>query len=128
MAQLRPRLDKANFEEMTVRMATAEGYRPVAAVDGGGIAVGAAGLRTLGMLYCGAILSIDDLVVGAGVRSSGCGRVLLAWLKVEASRQGRGQLHLEPGPQRTRVHRFYEREGFEKTATHFACTLKAARA
>ena len=109
-------------------MATAEGYRLVAAVDEAGVTVGVAGFRTFEMLYCGAILSIDDLVVDAGTRSRGCGTMLLDWLKAEALRQGCGQIHLDSGLQRTDAHRFYEREGFEKTATHFACTLKAARA
>lgn len=119
MAQLRPHLALSGFVIMASRMAAADGYRLVAA-DVEGQIVGVAGFRKLEMLYCGRILSIDDLVVAEAMRSAGVGSTLLEWLDAEARRLECTQVHLDSGLQRLEAHRFYDREGFARTAYHFA--------
>jgi GNAT superfamily N-acetyltransferase len=57
------------------------------------------------------------------VRSRGYGRQLLDWLKTTARSNGCGELHLDWRLHREAAHRFYEREGIEKTCYHFAAVL-----
>jgi len=59
------------------------------------------------------------LVVDAARRSTGVGRLLLAWLEQEAARRGAKGLELESGTQRTQAHKFYFREGFVINAFSF---------
>lgn len=119
MHQLRPHLDLDQYVAAVTRMRKSDGFRLAAAsVDG---KVGAvAGFRTMEMLYCGKILSVDDLVTDETMRSKGLGKALLDWLTREARSSGCGQLHLDSGLHRLDAHRFYEREGLKKTAFHFA--------
>jgi GNAT superfamily N-acetyltransferase len=100
MRQLRPHLDEQQY---------------LAAV---------AGFRTMEMLYCGRILSIDDLVTDEAMRSKGLGAALLEWLWREAQALGCGQIHLDSGLQRLDAHRFYERESFKKLGFHFAAPIE----
>ncbi|CAN5291974.1 GNAT family N-acetyltransferase [soil metagenome] len=124
MHQLRPHLDLDAYVAMVARMRRTEGFRLAAArIDGQVRAV--AGFRVLEMLYCGRILSVDDLVTDTASRSSGLGTALLDWLTSEARVLGCGQIHLDSGLQRLDAHRFYEREGFQKTAWHFAARITA---
>jgi GNAT superfamily N-acetyltransferase len=122
MRQLRPHLDLEQYLAAVARMRKTDGFRLAAAsVEG---KVGAvAGFRTMEMLYCGRILSVDDLVTDEAMRSKGLGKSLLDWLTREARSLGCGQLHLDSGLHRTDAHRFYEREGLKKTAFHFAVNL-----
>lgn len=122
MRQLRPHLDEKRYLDMVARMRETDGFRLLAAsVDG---KVGAvAGFRTMEMLYCGRILSIDDLVTDESMRSKGLGKVLLDWLTREARSLGCGQIHLDSGVQRLDAHRFYERESFKKIGFHFAARI-----
>jgi GNAT superfamily N-acetyltransferase len=78
------------------------------------------------MLYCGRILSVDDLVTDETMRSKGLGKALLDWLTREARSLGCGQLHLDSGLHRLDAHRFYERESLTKTAFHFAVKISNA--
>lgn len=119
MAHLRPHLSLSDFKTMASRMAKTEGYRLITA-DLEGRVVGVAGFRRFEMLYCGKILSIDDLVVDEAKRSAGVGSALLVWLTAEALRVGCAQIHLDSGLQRLEAHRFYDREGFTRTAYQFA--------
>lgn len=123
MQQLRPHLTEAGYLEMVERMRRTEGFRLAAVVRDGGVCA-VAGFRRLEMLYCGRILSVDDLVVDADVRSSGFGKLLLDWLKAEARADGCGQLHLDSRLSRTDAHRFYHREGFETLGYHFVAHLQ----
>lgn len=119
MHQLRPHLDLEPYLAAVARMRETDGFRLAAAsVDGKVAAV--AGFRTMEMLYCGRILSVDDLVTDDAMRSRGLGKALLDWLIREARSLGCGQLHLDSGVQRLDAHRFYERESLKKTAFHFA--------
>ncbi len=118
MAQLRPHLDEAGFLSAVERMRQTEGFRLAVARDDGRI-VGVAGFRRMEMLYCGVILSVDDLVVDSAARSGGVGTALVQWLCAEARRIGAVQVHLDSSRQRLDAHRFYRREGFEDFALHF---------
>jgi GNAT superfamily N-acetyltransferase len=122
MRQLRPHLDLEQYLTAVARMRATDGFRLLAAsVDG---RIGAvAGFRTMEMLYCGRILSIDDLITDETMRSKGLGAALLDWLTREAQSLGCGQIHLDSGVQRLDAHRFYEREGFKKLGFHFAARI-----
>ena len=122
MRQLRPHLDLEQYLAAVARMRETDGFRLLAAsIDGKVAAV--AGFRTMEMLYCGRILSVDDLITDDSMRSRGLGKALLDWLTREARSLGCGQIHLDSGVQRLDAHRFYEREGFKKTAFHFAARI-----
>jgi GNAT superfamily N-acetyltransferase len=122
MRQLRPHLDENQYVAAVDRMRSTDGFRLVAAGIGG--TVGAvAGFRTMEMLYCGRILSVDDLITDEAMRSQGLGKALLDWLTAEARSLGCAQIHLDSGVQRLDAHRFYERESFKKTAFHFATKI-----
>lgn len=115
ISQLRPHLDETGYRAMVERMRRTDGFRVIAAVRDG-VVVGVAGVRPMELLYAGRILQIDDLVVDAGERSGGVGKALLDWVKSEAVRDGRVEVHLDSGMQRLDAHRFYDREGFERLA------------
>ena len=118
ISQLRPHLDETGYRAMVGRMRRTDGFRVIAAVRDG-VVVGVAGVRPMELLYAGRILQIDDLVVDAGERSGGVGKALLDWVKSEAVRDGRVEVHLDSGMQRLDAHRFYDREGFERLGVHF---------
>jgi len=123
MRQLRPHLTEGSYVAMVERMRETEGFRLAAVVEDGQIRA-VAGFRRLEMLYCGVILSIDDLVSDEAQRSSGHGKRLLDWLKAEARATGCGQVHLDSRLSRTDAHRFYAREGFETLGYHFVAYLE----
>ncbi|WP_421728883.1 GNAT family N-acetyltransferase [Brevundimonas sp.] len=123
MQQLRPHLDLVSYLDAVNRMRRTDGFRLIAARTKGVIR-GVAGIRVIEMLYCGRILVVDDLITDAGARSGGVGRAMLTWLGAEAARLGCGQIHLDSGLHRIDAHRFYEREGFQKTAWHFARAVR----
>jgi len=125
MHQLRPHLDLEQYLAAVARMRASDGFRLLAASVGGKVGA-VAGFRTMEMLYCGRILSVDDLVTDESVRSRGLGKALLDWLTDEARSLGCGQIHLDSGVQRLDAHRFYERESFKKTAFHFARHVKGS--
>lgn len=122
MAQLRPHLDEGAFIEQVLRQREEDGYRLVY-VETDREIVAVAGFRVTEMLSRGRFLYVDDLVTHEGHRSQGYGARLLAWLASEARREGCQQLDLDSGLGRERAHRFYEREGLDPTALHFAFEL-----
>lgn len=126
MRQLRPHLDDTRYLAAVARMRATDGFRLLAASVEGRIGA-VAGFRTMEMLYCGRILSIDDLVTDESLRSRGLGTALLDWLTHEAQALGCGQIHLDSGLQRLDAHRFYERESFKKLGFHFAARIEDQR-
>ncbi len=82
-----------------------------------------AGYRFIEMLNCGRILYVDDLNTDQRRRSSGFGKLLLNWLKKQATARNCGELHLDSGVQREQAHRFYFREQLTITAYHFRVRL-----
>ena len=65
-------------------------------------------------------LYVDDLVTLTRERSNGYGSAMLHWLMAFAREQNCVTFHLDSGVQRIDAHRFYEREGLQKTSYHFA--------
>lgn len=116
--QLRPHLDPDGYVERVRRMEQTDGYR-LAYVEAGGAVTAVAGYREMDMLYCGHILSVDDLITDEAARSGGYGKALLDWLRDEAQALGCAQVHLDSGVWRDGAHRFYFREGFRIFAFHF---------
>ena len=116
MHELRPHLDLPNFLAAMERM-KAEGYRLIYVTDPDVRAV--AGFRKMEMLVRGPVLYVDDLVTAAAHRSKGYGRHLLGWLHAEAVEQKCKCLELDSGLQRLDAHRFYEKNGLQKSAFHF---------
>lgn len=120
--QLRPALSADVFRQRVQEQRT-QGYR-LAYLEASGQVVSVAGFRVLRCLAWGKFLYVDDLVTDVIHRSKGHGKALLAWLRDEARRTGCDQLHLDSGVQRKDAHRFYEREGMDRNAFHFAEQLK----
>jgi GNAT superfamily N-acetyltransferase len=123
MRELRPHLDEASFVAR-IRGLQAAGYLLAYAADESG-PVAVAGFRLGESLAWSRYLYIDDLVTLANRRSQGFGAALLTWLKDYAARHGCNQMHLDSGAQRRDAHRFYEREGMEAAALHFATPIPA---
>ena len=105
----------------------AGGYRLVASFEPGVAAAAAvAGFRFGEMLAWGRYLYVDDLSTDPAFRGRGHADALLAWLLVEARRQGCAELHLDSGvgPEREAAHRFYFNHGLRITSYHFAATVR----
>jgi len=118
MRQLRPHVLEAAYLPVVRHMEAAEGYRLAAVVEDGTVRA-VAGYRFMEMLYCGRILSVDDLITDEHARSGGHGKTLLDWLKAEARAHGCAEIHLDSGMQRERAHQFYLREGMSILGYHF---------
>jgi len=119
--QLRPLLKRDEFVRRVAEQRK-EGYR-IAYIQMGSMIVCVAGFRIMHNLSWGKFLYVDDLSTDASYRSKGYGMELLHWLRNEARHLRCNQLHLDSGIQRIDAHRFYAREGLEKTCYHFAETL-----
>lgn len=118
---LRPNIPHTQFLPL-VRRAEAGGYRLVCLyVDKEPVAV--AGVRISENFAWGRFLYVDDLVTLDEHRSKGYGSALLDWLRFYAKDVGCEQMHLDSGLHRADAHRFYQREGVNKTGYHFAEAL-----
>jgi GNAT superfamily N-acetyltransferase len=117
LAQLRPHLDLDSFLAR-VRSQKADGYR-LAALEADGQVVAVAGFRLLERLVDGRFLYVDDLVTDEEHRSHGHGAALLRWLRDYAGANSCASLQLDSGVVRKDAHRFYEREGMERSSYHF---------
>jgi len=122
MLQLRPHIAPEEYLARVRRMMEAERYH-LAAVRENGVVRAVAGFRYMEMLYCGRILSVDDLITDETARSAGWGARLMDWLRWRAEAEGCDQLHLDSGVHRAGAHRFYFRQGMTITAFHFAVPL-----
>lgn len=135
MRQLRPHLAEAEYVAQVRALMASDGYRLAALTDDdasdaaepnaarAGAVRAVAGYRTLTMLYCGRILSVDDFVTDERARSRGYGRRLLDWLKAEGRRTGCAELQLISRVTREAAHRFYYREGLGIECFHFRARL-----
>lgn len=117
MRHLRPHVAREEFVAR-VRRQQAGGFH-LAALWEHGRPVAVAGFRLGDNLAWGRFLYVDDLVTDPALRSRGHGRALLAWLADHARERGCAELHLDSGVQRIDAHRFYEREGMQRTSYHF---------
>ncbi len=122
MRQLRPLVAVDAYLPTVRRMMESDGYQLAAVVEHG-VVRAVAGYRFMEMLYCGRILYVDDLNTDDRCRSAGYGKLLLDWLKNEATASGCGELHLDSGVQRQQTHRFYFRERLTISAYHFQVNL-----
>lgn len=123
MRELRPHLREDQFVSRVRRQQLA-GYRLAYVREPIGV-VAVAGFRISENLVSGRFLYVDDLVTLADRRSRGYGARLLAWLRERAANEGCTQLQLDSGTQRKDAHRFYDREGLNVVALHFAVQIKA---
>jgi GNAT superfamily N-acetyltransferase len=119
--------DEQAFVQQVDEVQRAEGYRLIAAFEGGETSAAAvAGFRVSHSLAWGHYLYVDDLSTTPQARKRGHGRALLGWLAKEAKRLGCAQLHLDSGVGLDRVdaHRLYLNAGLVITAHHFARYVK----
>lgn len=122
MQELRPHLrDAAAFAEQARRQ-SAQGYRVLAAWQGGQ-AVGLAGYRLQENLLYGRFLYVDDLVSVNGARNLGVGSRLVTALQGEARRQGCAYLVLDTALSNALAQRFYFRQGLLSKGMHFCQAL-----
>jgi GNAT superfamily N-acetyltransferase len=124
LRQLRPNLpgDEKDYLAVVRSIMASDGYRLVAVVEEGTVRA-VAGYRLFRMLYCGRILSVDDLVTDERVRSRSHGARLLTWLKAEGRATECAELHLISRVTREAAHRFYFREGLQSDCYHFRAIL-----
>ncbi len=122
MRQLRPAIAADAYLPTVKRMMQSDGYQLAALLDCG-VVRAVAGYRFMEMLYCARILYVDDLNTDDRSRSAGFGKLLMDWLKHEASAHGCAELHLDSGVQREQAHRFYFRERLTISAYHFRVRL-----
>jgi GNAT superfamily N-acetyltransferase len=118
LAELRPHLDLDTFREVYAE-GWSQGLRFSALFDEDQC-VAVAGWRVIACTSSLRKLYVDDLVTAAAFRSAGHGRMLLSHLHRIAATEGCSVLDLDSGTQRVDAHRFYEREGLDVTALHFA--------
>ncbi|HET8606840.1 MAG TPA: GNAT family N-acetyltransferase [Gaiellaceae bacterium] len=91
----------------------------VAVEDGEVVGFANANLRRQ-LHHLGPVCTLDELVVADGRRSGGIGAALVAELERVARERGADSLELTCNRRRADAHRFYEREGFERTSFKFA--------
>jgi GNAT superfamily N-acetyltransferase len=93
-------------------------------IEGHNIRVACAGTEVIGLcalsirnnLYAqGLLANIDELVIDEKYRGKGIGKLMLDDVTLIASKNNCAFLELESAFHREDAHRFYEKEGFEKT-------------
>jgi ribosomal protein S18 acetylase RimI-like enzyme len=127
MKELRPHLaSEDEFVARATRMA-AQGYRILAAWDGGEV-VALAGYRLQENLVYGRFLYVDDLIAGEQTRSQRWGARLLQQLTGYAERTDCAKLVLDTGLSNALAQRFYFREGLLPGAMRFGKFLTAGAA
>ncbi len=107
IAELRTHLDRSEFLRR-VELQSPSGYELWGAVEGGRV-IGAVGFRPAHSLARGLYLHVDDLVVTAGRRGQGIGRMLLVAAEREAQRLGCASVFLDSRPAALR---FYQDLGY----------------
>ena len=122
MRQLRPAIASEAYLPTVRRMMNSDNYQLAALLDHGRVRA-VAGYRFMEMLYCGRVLYVDDLNTDDQCRSAGFGKLLMDWLKHQATAHGCAELHLDSGVQREQTHRFYFRERLTISAYHFRVRL-----
>ena len=114
--QLRPHLPPDYARHM--QEVFASGAEMAVAVSDGKV-VGLTVFRVIEKTYSGRELYCDDLVTDEASRSSGAGRMMIAYLESLARERGCDALALDSGTQRQQAHKFYFREGLVASAFHF---------
>ncbi len=127
MRELRPHLQSEEEFVARVTRMNAQGYRILAAWEGGEV-VALAGYRLEENLVYGRFLYVDDLVAGEQTRGQGWGARLLERLTAYADQAECAKLVLDTGLANARAQRFYFREGLMTGAMRFGKFLKAGAA
>ena len=117
MSELREHLKREEFVGL-IRHMMAEGFQ-MAYLEVNGAVACVAGFRISTNLFLGKNLYVDDLIASESVRSTGCGRIMMEWLRETARAQGCVGLHLDSGTQRGQTHKFYFLENMTIMAYHF---------
>lgn len=112
-----PKLSKRIFTKCLKDMLP-YGYHAVAAFDGAHM-VGISGFWLRSRFWCGRQLDIDNFFVHPDYRKSGIGKKLVAWLEKRAIAEKCQLIVLDTYADYFLAQRFYHREGFSATGTHF---------
>jgi GNAT superfamily N-acetyltransferase len=120
LLQLRPQYNTASLISQ-IKKQQPDGYQ-VAIVEMDNTVACVAGFVMNEKLAWGKCLYVDDLVTSETMRSRGAGKAMIDWLKHYAREQGCRELHLDSGMHRIDAHRFYDREGFDRSSLHFSIT------
>ena len=112
-----PKVTKARFTASLKDMLPL-GYRALAAFDGEHmVAVSGFWLRT--RFWCGRQLDIDNFFVHPEYRGAKLGQKMVQWLEARALKEKCELIVLDAYADAFLAHRFYHREGFVATGTHF---------
>ena len=123
ICQLRPALkDATEWVARASDMAT-DGYRVLAAWDGGQV-LALAGYRMMENLIHGHFLYVDDLVTSKDQRGKGLGAALLRELSSIGVDEYCRRLVLDTAATNTNARRFYKREGLLDAAIGFMKPLE----
>jgi len=122
MHQLRPNLTLDGYVKRIRGLMSTERFK-LAYLAEGALVRAVAGFRLMEMLYCGRILSVDDLVVDERVRSHGHGARMLDWLAESGRLEGCNEMQLISRVVREQAHRFYFRHGMGIDCFHFRVEL-----
>jgi GNAT superfamily N-acetyltransferase len=122
MRQLRPQLKADVYVERIRQLISSDNFHLAYLTEGNIVRV-VAGFRFANMLYCGRILSVDDLVADEHARSQGYGGRMLEWLKERGRVAGCAELQLISRVAREPAHRFYFRRGMGIDCFHFRIEL-----
>ena len=91
----------------------------------GSLCVGYASVHAQWLLHhCGKVGEIQEMFVIADYRSKGIGSLLIEQLKAVAERENFEILEVTANKKRLDTHRFYERQGLERTHFKFVKKLK----
>lgn len=120
LLQLRPQYNTESLISQ-IKKQQPDGYQ-VAIVEMHNTVACVAGFVMNEKLAWGKCLYVDDLVTSETMRSRGAGKAMIAWLKHYAREQVCRELHLDSGMHRIDAHRFYDREGFDRSSLHFSIT------
>ena len=122
MQQLRPLYSEVAFLTQ-VKKQMQNGYQ-LAYLKVGRQICALAGYRYSECLAWGRFMYVDDLITDIEQRSKGYGKLLLDWLKLQATTEQCAQMHLDSGIQRIDAHRFYKREGMTHSGHHYVMEFK----
>lgn len=113
----KPSLTKARFEHY-LRDMLPYGYSAVAAFEGERM-VGISGFWLRSRFWCGRQLDIDNFFVHPDYRKHGIGKKLVSWLEKRAIAEKCELIVLDTYADYFLAQRFYHREGFIATGSHF---------
>jgi GNAT superfamily N-acetyltransferase len=112
-----PKITKAVFAKRLKDMLP-YGYHAVAAFEGARM-VAISGFWLRSRFWCGRQLDIDNFFVHPDYRSAGIGKRLVQWLEKRAIAEQCELIVLDTYADYFLAQRFYHREGFSATGTHF---------